>query len=540
MNLRKIIYVIILIVSALLANTEILCSQSIVKFLSSNLPIIIINTPNNAAIVDDPKVNAHMGIISNLNGINNITDILNVYNGAIGIELRGNSTQTFPKKSYALEMRDEVGNDLDFSLLGMPADNDWILLASYFDRTFIRDPLAHYISESAGEWTSHSRHCELVLNGNYMGIYLLMEKIKWVKSRLNISKLSSTDISNENVTGGYIYEVTGFTTLKTIPGDFGLHRVIQYPKYDKITNEQLNYIEKYDTDFRNVMESANYEDFLNGYEKYINVNSFVNELIVQEVMRNSDAYGWSSYFHKDRNSKLNAGPVWDFDQASGNSSYNDGFKTTGWIFNTSPNFVPVFWKKLFNEPRFQYRVKLKWQELRSNKLTTENINAYIDSCATLLNEAHVRNFTQWPTLGIFIWRETVGFETRDTYEKEVAYLKTYMAERMAWIDGELDKVVAVPLTPPTPISENRLATFKLYPNPASDYLMIDTGEEINNILNIQIYNNKGILAQNVMLTSDGNSLLKFNLNSSLANGLYHLRVVTKVNKIYTGNFIIVK
>jgi len=531
----KKIYTLVFVVFTFLSNTQNALSQAVVTLTNSNLPIIVINTINNATIVDDPKVDAHMGIINNLSGINDITDPYDDFNGSIGIELRGNSTQNYPKKPYILETRDGSGNNLDVSLLGMPADNDWILLASYLDRTLIRDALAHYISESTGEWSSHSRYCELMVNGNYMGVYLLIEKIKRTNSRLNISKLTLQDNSGENVTGGYIFEVTGFSSG---PGDFDLHRVIHYPKEDEVTTEQLNYIKKYDTDFRNVMLSTTYSDAANGYEKYINVNSFVDELITQEAMRNSDAYGWSAYFHKDRSNKLEAGPVWDFDQSSGNSTYKDGASTSGWIFPENDGYIPVFWSKLWSDPRFKYRVKLKWEELRTSKLSTANINSFIDSCAILLSQAEVRNFSQWPILGVFLWRETDGYQYRNTYGKEVAYLKTYMTNRMVWMDNELNKVAVVPLSTDDTFDGKSLV--KLFPNPATEYLVIDTGEENTDIVNIQIYSNTGVLVQNADFSSAGNGILKINLNSRLGNGLYHLKLVTNTNKWYNGNFVVVK
>ena len=522
----------LIIVCSFLLNTQDVLSQP-VTLTSSNLPIIVINTNNNAAIVNDPKVDAHMGIISNTNGINRISDAFNDFDGKIGIELHGNSTQNFSKKPYTLETRDATGNNLDVSLLGMPAENDWILLASYIDRTLIRDALAHYISESTGEWTSHTRYCELLVNGSYMGVYILIEKIKRTKNRLNISKLTTLDNTGENLTGGYIYEVTGFSGGV---GDFDQHRVINYPKEDEVTTEQLNYIRNYDSDFRNVIFSPSYTDADNGYEKYINVNSFVNELITQEAMRNSDAYGWSAYFHKDRNNKLDAGPAWDFDQSSGNSTYKNGASASGWIFTDNDGYIPLFWSRLWSDARFKYRVKLKWEELRANKLSTANIYKYIDSCALLLNQAQSRNFTQWPILGVYLWRETAGYQTRNTYQKEVTYLKEYMAMRMTWIDNELKKVAVVALGTDNLIAGAHFV--KLYPNPATDYLVIDTGEENAVVEKIQIYNITGVLVQNDCITSANNSILNIKLNSGLKNGFYHLKLYTNANQWYNGNFVI--
>ena len=146
-----------------------------------------------------------MGIIWNGEGVrNNVTDPFNNYSGRIGIELRGNSTQGFPKKPYAVETQDSTGANLDVSILGMPAENDWTFLASYIDRTFIRDPLAHFLSTLTGRWSSRCRFCELILNGEYEGVYIVLEKIKRTKNRLDLSKLTPADTLGDNLTGGYI------------------------------------------------------------------------------------------------------------------------------------------------------------------------------------------------------------------------------------------------------------------------------------------------------------------------------------------------
>lgn len=153
------------------------------------MPIFIIDTKGQD-IVDDPKTNVHLGVIYNGEGQRNyLSDSMNHYNGKIGIELRGNSTQNFPKKPYTFETRLESGENNNVSLLGFPEENDWILRASYYDHTFIRNPLAHHMSRLMGNWSSGNKHCELILNGEYQGVYILLEKIKRTKNRLNISKL---------------------------------------------------------------------------------------------------------------------------------------------------------------------------------------------------------------------------------------------------------------------------------------------------------------------------------------------------------------
>src|SRR5436190_6286011 len=144
---------------------------------SSNLPIIVINT-NGQAIVDDPKITADMGIIYNGSARNNITDPFNHYNGKIGIEIRGQSSQMFPMKSYTIELRDATGNSQDKSLFGFPKESDWVLYAPYTDKTLMRNFLAYTLSNEMGHWAAHCRFVEVVLNNDYKGIYVFMEKIK--------------------------------------------------------------------------------------------------------------------------------------------------------------------------------------------------------------------------------------------------------------------------------------------------------------------------------------------------------------------------
>lgn len=407
------------------------------SFTSSNLPIIVINT-NGQSIDDDPKITAHMGIIFNGPGNrNNITDPLNEYDGLIGIELRGNMTKGFEKKPYTLETRDTEGNNLNVSLLGLPKENDWILSASYLDKTFIRDPFAYHMSRLMGNWASRTVHCELFLNDVYQGIYILQEQIKPDKNRLDITKMSSEDNSGEEVTGGYIYEVA------QNGASFGKRRRYKYPKSKDMTEEQKNYIRDYDEGFREVMAGSDYADPNKGYAAWIDVNSFVDEILVQEACKNSDAYGWSSYFHKDRSEKLRAGPVWDFDQSLSNSNFNNGPNYDEWVILSSDhnkvaaNNHPFFWKKLFEEEDFQKKLSARWTQLRNTVYKTEHLHHYIDSIAASLHEAQERNFETWKILGKNITRSTPGAVSRDTYQKEVDYLKTFIKNRLEWMDEQL-------------------------------------------------------------------------------------------------------
>ncbi|UCH13422.1 MAG: CotH kinase family protein [Bacteroidales bacterium] len=509
-------------------------STESVNFTSSNLPIFVIDT-DNKEIPDEPKITANLGIIYNGPGQrNSLSDVHNHYNGYIGIERRGNSTQHYPKKPYGLETRDALGANLNVSLLGMPEENDWVLRASYFDHTFIRNPLADHMSRLAGRWASRCRLVEVVLNGEYQGIYIFMEKLKRDRNRLDIARLESHEITEPDISGGYIYEITGFEE------NLGESRNLKYPKFHEAASQQIAYIKQYDDNFRSVMESGNYMDKELGYYAWIDVESFVDEIIVQEAMRNSDAYGWSGYFHKDRNGKINAGPVWDFDQSAGNSSYPDDGIIDGWMLtHERTSNTPFFWSLLWADPYFRYKVRHRWEELRADAFKTENLIAYIDSLAYLLLEAQQREFEKWPVLGDYIWRETEGYEDRDTYDKEVAYLKYFLIQRWAWMDAQLAQVPNPNPNPAAIKTTDLFSDILIYPNPAINYMIFDIGSKKKTVAAIYIYNNLGVLVHKTpsFNLNQGNNSYLLKLDKINQPGVYFYKAIVDNQTGFTGRFI---
>ncbi len=423
--------------------------------ISSDLPIVIIETDGGSEIYNEPKVTSDMIIIDRGNGQRNYyQDKTNPsfldYNGKIGIEKRGNSSQYIaPKKSYGFETRDAAGLNLNTSLLGMPVENDWILSAYYFDKTLMRNSLSLEMSRRMGHWASRNRFVEVYLNGDYQGVYVLMEKVKWDKNRVDIEKLSPIDTIGDAVTGGYIYQVAQSGI------DFGERRRFHYPKGEDVHQKQYDYIKGYDDSFRSIMAGSNYSDPVDGYASKINTNTFIDEILVQEITKNSDAYGWSSFFYKDRNAKLSAGPAWDFDQALGNSTWNCGQCTDEWNLTKSVSAKPAFWNVLFNESEFQCQLRQRYDELRNGPLHLDSLLNYIDEQAAILTEAQERNFNKWDILGKEIWRSTPGYQDRDTYQKEVDYLKDYLTDRLNWMDGQLADLstCSTPSASPLTISE---------------------------------------------------------------------------------------
>ncbi|WP_340111843.1 CotH kinase family protein [Maribellus mangrovi] len=503
--------------------------KTAIPFYSSNLPIFVIDTKGQT-IVDEPKRNVQLGVIYNGPGKRNYTtDLFNHYYGTIGIELRGNSTMGYPKKPYTFETRLENGDNNDVALLGFPEENDWILRASYIDHTFLRDPVALKMSRLAGNWSSGTKHVEVVLNGEYQGIYILLEKIKRTKNRLDIAKLKPEDISGEELTGGYIYEIAGQHN------DFGLARRLRYPDMDDVMPEQLAYIKKYDDDFRAAMQQFTTDNPGELYSKWIDVQSFVDYMLVVEAARNPDGYGWSCYFHKDKNDVLKAGPVWDFDQSMHNSTYRDGERWWGWIIDYDQYPDPPFYQMMIHEPYFQYQMKKRWESLRQNEWSTENMFHYIDSIAANLSEAVNRNFQKWPNLGKWIWRELPGYELLDTYDKQVNSMKEYLEQRWDWIDGEMAKV-SVYVVVEDIHNETKLL---MYPNPATSFLNVDLTLSSSEEVSLTICNNLGQTVHQVDagVLFSGKNHTHIDLPSSMNPGVYLMKVNIGDQQVITKRII---
>lgn len=420
-----------------------------VNFTSSNLPIIYIDT-DGLPIPDEGKIDVNMGVIWDENGGRNYyPGAFNHYFGTVGIEVRGSSSQSFPKKSYSIELRDNSGQDLDFPLLGFPEESDWVLYAPYTDKTMLRDVLAMYFSRKMGWYASRTKFCELLLNGQYMGVYVLMEKVKRDGDRVNIKKMDADDLAGDSLTGGYIVKIDKFTggftggwtsTFPPYPGAWqNVQYQYHYPAYEDIQPQQESYIQDFVYQFENTM--YNNTGGQTAYLNYIDDNSFIDFLIVNEVGKNVDGYRLSTFLYKDRDSeggKLSMGPIWDFNLAFGNADYYDGWITSGWQYNWTSGgdyFAnPFWWSKLASKTEFTTKLKERWNQLRGTVLHSDSINAFINSQVAWLSESQQRNYLRWPILGQYVWP---NYYVGQTYTDEINYLKSWFTSRIAWIDGQL-------------------------------------------------------------------------------------------------------
>lgn len=437
---------------------------------TSNLPLIYIHT--DATINADQKVAGWMKIIDNPAGQRNCeTDTTYNYNGPIGIKLRGNSSLSFDQKKYTLETWDEAGNDVKASLLGLPAESDWVLLAPYNDLSLVRDVFAYNMWTEMGHWGPRTRMCEAFVNDEYQGIYVFCEKIKRDKNRVDIANLKEQDIADRELTGGYIVRVDAFDendeTFKSkvkglqssMWGGSGSGTVtwtIFYPKKENLRDEQRAYIQNFVDQMEQSFQDANYKDSVEGYAKWIDVPSFVDYFIHTELSLNADGYKRSSYFYKDKDasdgtlSRMMAGPVWDYNLAYGDCNFCNANNPQAWVYEgCETNPTPALWKKLAQDPAFIQKVKTRYAQLRKTIISRHNINAFFDDYAALLDEAKDRHYAKYDNLfqssnsGGWGWwggsYSPISYFAAyyvESYEEEILTVKDWFAKRLNFLDGK--------------------------------------------------------------------------------------------------------
>lgn len=525
-------------------------------FVSSNLPIVVINSGPNT-IQDEPKVMANMGIIYNGVSVRNyMTDPFNNYNGRIGIEYRGSSSQGMPKKSYGFETWDVNGNSIDSSLLGMPKESDWILSASYSDKSLLNNFLTYDLARSMGWYAPRGVHVELVVNGEYQGVYILMEKIKRDNDRVDIANLQVTDITGDQLTGGYIIKidkstgnggggwVSNYAPDTNVNGQTIFYQY-EYPSDVDIVPQQAAYIQAYVDSFETALAGPNFADTALGYAHYIDVNSFVDYFLLNEMSRNVDGYRLSTYLYKDKASnggKLVIGPCWDYDIAWGNANYCLGNDTSGWAIDFAMACpgdywqLPFWWDRLMEDTSFQNKVRCRWEELSQSVLSVNYLHNYCDSMHTLLAEGASRNFTTWAILGTYVWPNPGPLPT--TYAGEIQELKTWISRRYNWMDANMPGTMSGCDLTAVPNAAPDVAPVSAYPNPFTSEINFSVYLPHPDLITVTIYNSIGqeIMVPAMVNGVTGTNQVTITLPADLPAGMYVLRIQSG-EKTWTQNMI---
>lgn len=503
-------------------------------FTSSNLPIVTINT-NGQNIQDEPKIVADMGIIFNGEGIRNyITDPKNNYIGKIGIEYRGSSSQMFPKKPFGIELWDLNNNSIDSSLLNMPKDNDWILSVAYSDKSLMRNSLTYRTWEKMGYYAPRGENVELVLNGEYWGVYYLCEKIKRGNNRLDIAKLEPIEIFGDELTGGYVLKIdkgTGSASSEwqsnyppaSNPDGVAPTIMVDYPDVDAIVPQQFTYIKNYVDSFEIALNTVDFLDTLNGYRHFAEEESFIDYLLISEMNKNVDGYRISTFFSKDKTSKggkLKMGPVWDYDLAYGNGNYCEAWDPTGFSFNFNTicddNYqVPFWWNRMMEDTLFQNNLRCRWENLKPIVFDTSIINNYLDSMAFRLDEGQIRNFNQWQIIGTYVWP---NYYIADSYRGEVDSLKWWIKQRFEWLDANIPgNLVACGFAGTEKLDAQ--IDFSVYPNPFQNQFTIQFDEKLKGLTKVRIFN---LIGQEICATENyvTGGKLTIEMKTELTKGVY--------------------
>ena len=458
-----------------------------------DLPIIFVDTKQKCLDKNvTEKIPATMKVLDGKT--NNVADSAKGTFYNIGIKVRGQSSALFPKPGYSVEVRDEKGEGMDVSMFGLPPADDWVLHGPYVDKSMLRNALAYWLFRQAGRYAPRTKHFDLYINGVYRGVYVMVEKIKRGKYRVNVSKLKETDIAGDSLTGGYIWafdkvgtntggggsnnqggiQAEGFNTSD------GLNVILHYPKKANIQKQQEEYLKKYLNDLEALFMNGKNGD---GFDKYVDLGSAVDYVLHQEVTNNGDSYWCSFFLHKPKNKggkdgkefkegKVTLGPPWDFNLAmsnggmmgygggnswqieskggGGGGGFGGGFGFGGGGMGSlkAPNWLVGLWKR----SDYQDELKKRWAELRSGVWHTKVMDEYLDSMKTYLTKAAERNFKRWPNLGKSSGQGDkdpepmkyctssgsggmgMGGNNADTWDGEVEHLRKKMKERMQWMD----------------------------------------------------------------------------------------------------------
>ena len=396
--------------------------------LRTRLPVVVIDA--DGPIVDDPKVGARMRVIHNSRGaINTPRGRPTVYDGRIGIEIRGQSSQRFPKKQFGLETVTASGDNRNVSLLGMPEENDWVLYAAYNDGSLMRNVVAYRAAREMGRYASRTRYVEVVLDGTYHGVYVLMEKLKLDGDRVE----GPTDEDD-----GFLLEYT--TNGKLDPGNRYFRTpitrtpiVFDDPERGDMTAAEARAVIRKVGAFERALYGKEFRHPAGGWRAHMDEASAVDYVLLYELLRNYDAFNASTFLHEGPQGRLAMGPLWDFDLSMGNPAAllparGCSLCNRRWV------------TRWYADGAFRRALEARWTELRRDGFLARTLTA-ITRNARALQSAQVRNLRRWPILGFTPLSPSASDAAlRGAYRAEAARLRTWVRVRAGWMTANLPRI----------------------------------------------------------------------------------------------------
>lgn len=406
------------------------------SFSNSSLPIIELQTQDKA-INNYNKVKVAFQSFDSPIGENDWQIDTPTFSGSAYIEWQGWSAPGLPKKNFDFDIADMQGNKINVALLGLPPENDWILKAEFLDPTLIKNNLVFELFQKMGRYAPRTRFCEVVLDGEYLGIYTLQEKVKRDKNRVKIDKLLPNEVSFPSLSGGYIYEInntgsafdwtSNYNPINESTTDYNVEFRVVYPDRDWLPDEQLNYIKAFTDSFELALASAQYQDSTLGYRAFTDVYSFIDFMLISEFAANYDTYGRSFFLVKENQNdggKLKAGPPWDFDQSFGYYWPSP----QGWVWEITNYYwpFPFWWSKFWSDEQYRRETECRWKSYRQGALSDSVIQQTIDSLQLRIGSSISRNEMVWPK------------QNGISHQENINNLKTWISQRLIWIDDSLD------------------------------------------------------------------------------------------------------
>lgn len=440
-------------------NSNINADNSVESGFESHLPIVIIDTYGEDAKADiywddekkyfvptgeDSYIEGNITLIDNENNINNVKDIPKL-DSKIKIRLRGNTSINYDKKQYFIKLINDDGSENKQDILGMGKEYEWILNISYIDKSLVRNYLALSLSSKIMENVPEARYCEVIIKNKdkleYKGVYLFMESIKRGDDRLSISKYDNKFTASSYILRRDRIDETGIMleNYGTINGLTPEYLEIKYPYNKDITEETIEYITNDIDNFEKALFSNDEKEFYK-YSEYIDVNSFIDYFIINELFSNYDSGYHSTYIYKEAYGKLKMGPVWDFD-----SAFDNYKKQQQKVDSTAMHDAPWF-KELLRDPEFTRKVIERYVDLRKGVLSDDNIVNYIDEIKEYLGPAIDRDWKVWGDFytSEYLSEYVINGEVRDrntkSYDEEINKIKTNLMDHGKWLDENIDSL----------------------------------------------------------------------------------------------------